>query len=208
MTWVKVCGLKSTQEIDAAAAAGADAIGLVLAPSPREISIERARDLAGYVATAHPGLLSFAVTSDLAPQHLRDIVQNVGVSGVQPHGLHSQAAANAVRVDRPDLVVLQPVGVDPVHGRGDWSSIPTDHLPLFDTKVAGVEGGSGIPFDWALVADVSRDFVLAGGLSPDNVVRAVVVSGAWGVDASSGLESSLGIKDLIRIRDFVRGAKS
>ena len=191
-----------------AVSAGADAIGLVLASSPRQISLEQAKQLAQYVAEHHPGVLTFAVTADRTPEELCTLVQVLAVSGVQPHGRYSQEAGISARLANPELAVLEPVGVDPVKGLGDWSTIPEGHRPLFDTKMHGVEGGSGISFDWGLVADVSRQFVLAGGLNAENVAQAVAISGAWGVDASSGLESSPGTKDLIRIRDFVQGAKS
>lgn len=206
MTWVKVCGVRKTEEIDTAAEAGADAVGLMLARSPRELSLKQAQSLARYASEAHPGLLTVAVTVNARERDVARVVSATGVRGIQLHGRHAAETALAVAPQGSELFVLRPSPVgDSVHATDD---IAPHHRPLFDTKIPGTEGGSGVSFDWSLVSGIDREFVLAGGLGPENVSDAIAQTHAWGVDASSGLESSLGIKDLARIRDFVQGAKS
>ena len=208
MTWVKVCGLRSIEEIDVAVEAGADAVGLMVADSPRQISESDAQRLAQYTQDVHLGILTFAVTTDCPPDHMVDLVATLGVSGVQPHGAYSEEAAVAARSVDPDIFVLRPVGVDLSRGLGEWKGMHPDHTPMFDTKLPNLSGGSGVSFDWTLVGEVDRNFVLAGGLNPFNIGAAIAATRAWGVDASSGLESSLGIKDLSLVRAFVQGAKT
>lgn len=206
MTWVKVCGVRKAGEIDAAAEAGADAVGLMLARSPRELSLSEAKTLAHYAAEAHPHLRTVAVTVHARESAIQRVLSVTGVTGIQLHGEYAAETAIAVAPAGSELLVLRPVPVG--DSLGETNDVSPHHRPLFDTKVPGAEGGSGVVFDWSLVADVDREFVLAGGLGPENVSQAIAETRAWGVDASSGLESSLGIKDLGRIRDFVQGAKA
>ncbi len=197
MTWVKVCGLRGERDVAAAVEAGADAVGFVLADSPRRVTESSARALAEGVP-----VLSVAVTVDLTPSELMRTVAATGVGGVQPHGAHRREAA--VRAVREGLFVLHPVAV---HDRVDLIGVTEGQIPLLDTYRAGVHGGTGERFDWGLVPDLGRPFVLAGGLGPENVDEALQLVAPWGVDASSGLESSPGVKDPDRIRDFVEKAR-
>lgn len=195
MTWVKVCGLSRPTEVEAAVAAGADAVGFVFyEPSPRNITPERARAL-GQSA----GVLTVAVTVDLDADSLLHIADLAGVGAVQPHGANAAGAA-AAAVDA-GLAVLRPVKVA---GPVDLSDVSGDELPLLDSDLIG---GTGATFDWSWLGDIDRPFVLAGGLGPDNVGDAIARVGPWGVDASSGLESAPGVKDLARVTAFVNRAK-
>jgi phosphoribosylanthranilate isomerase len=90
---------------------------------------------------------------------------------------------------------------------GDLSEVPETSMLLFDTASLGAHGGTGIPFDWGVLRDPGRPFVLAGGLGPDNVAEAIDAVEPFGVDASSKLEYELGIKDLSRIVAFIEQAK-
>jgi len=197
VTWVKVCGVVHERDVVAAAAAGADAVGFVLARSPRRVATDRVRGLA-----KDAPMLTVIVTVDLTPDELMDAVAATGVGGVQPHGSHRRAAARVAR--REGLFVLHPVAV---RGQPDLGKVPDDQVPLLDTHSAGAHGGTGLAFDWELIGDPGRPFVLAGGLGPDNIAEAVRSVAPWGVDASSGLESSPGVKDPERIRAFVEGAR-
>jgi phosphoribosylanthranilate isomerase len=198
MTWVKVCGLRREDDVATAVEAGADAVGFVLAAqSPRSVSEARARALVENVS-----VLSVIVTVDLTPAGLMAAVVATGAGGVQPHGEHRHEAAAAAQSE--GLFVLHPLAVrSPV----DLSEVSEGQTPLLDSYQAGTHGGTGESFDWDLIRDLDRPFVLAGGLGPDNVVEAVREVAPWGVDASSGLESSRGIKEPGRIREFVERAK-
>lgn len=198
MTWVKVCGLSRASDVATAVAAGADAIGFVLTPeSPRYVPEARARELAQDVPA-----LSVIVTVDLTPAELMAAVIATGAGGVQPHGLHQREAAAAAQ--REGLFVLYPVVV---RDRVDLSDVSEGQTPLLDSYRAGTHGGTGGSFDWTLIPEPGRPYVLAGGLGPNNVEEAIRRVGPWGVDASSGLESSPGVKDPVRVREFVERAR-
>lgn len=199
MTWVKVCGLRTTADVKAATAAGADALGFVLAQeSPRSIRPDLAARL---IADAE--LPSFLVTVDASPAAILDLIDFTGASGVQPHGADSAATAAAAK--RAGLAVLRPLQVTEDL---DISEVPNDQILLLDTNVAGLHGGTGVRFDPELLPEIDRDWVMAGGLDPGNVADSVRMLRPWGVDASSRLESSPGHKDHDLIAAFVREAKN
>lgn len=196
MTWVKVCGLSRPEEVEAAVAAGADAIGFVFyEPSPRHVAPALARSLG-----ASAGVLTVAVTVDLDADSLLHLADLAGVGAVQPHGEH--AAASAAAAVEAGLAVLRPV---PVAGPVDLNAISGDELPLLDSDTIG---GTGRAFDWSWIDGLDRPFVLAGGLGPDNVTEAIERVRPWGVDASSGLESAPGVKDLAKVAAFVSQVKA
>ena len=195
MTWVKVCGLSRPEDVEAASAAAADAIGFVFyPPSPRAVPPDRARQLGEGFAG-----LTVAVTVDLDAASLLSLASEAQVGGVQPHGAHAEEAARAARA--AGLAVLRPIKVA---GPVDLDGLDDDQVPLLDSDVLG---GTGRPFDWSWIRRIDRAFVLAGGLTPDNVALAIERVHPWGVDASSGLESSPGIKDPEKVAAFVREAR-
>ncbi len=195
MTWVKVCGLSRQEEVEAAQAAGADAVGFVFyEPSPRYIEPAWARALG-----TDASVLTVAVTVDLDVDSLLHVADVAGVGAVQPHGAGAAEAASAGL--EAGLAVLRPVTVS---GPVDLGEISKDELPLLDSDTIG---GTGAPFNWDWLGDIERPFVLAGGLNPENVADVVGLVSPWGVDASSGLESAPGVKDLVKVASFVRRAK-
>ncbi|NNC91159.1 MAG: phosphoribosylanthranilate isomerase [Acidimicrobiia bacterium] len=195
MTWVKVCGLSRPAEVEAAVAAGADAVGFVFyEPSPRNVAPELARSLG-----SGSGIMTVAVTVGLDADSLLHLADVAGVAAVQPHGENAPSAASAA-LDA-GLAVLRPV---PVTGPVDLRAISGDELPLLDSDSVG---GTGVAFDWSWIDRLDRPFVLAGGLGPENIEEAVARVAPWGVDASSGLESAPGVKDLTKVAAFVNRAK-
>jgi len=196
VTWVKVCGLTRVEDIAAAEAAGADAIGLVLVPeSPRALTVDRAAELAATVTTQ-----AVLLTKDLLPEDVVAAALAVGVDAVQLYGAHaSEAAEMAAEVG---LFVLRPIDID-----CQLSLIPEAHVPLFDNHSGSNLGGTGLPFDHRRLPATDRRFVLAGGLGPDNVGAAIRATRPWGVDASSRLEARPGVKDHDLVARFVREAK-
>lgn len=198
MTWVKVCGLRDARGVEAAVAAGADAIGFVLVPqSPRWIPADQAAHLAAGVAVT-----AVILTVDLTPEEVTGLVLAIGAGGVQPYGLHAEAVAAGAAAQ--GLLVLRPVSIN---GPTSFDHIPEDQLPLADSGGEARQGGTGEVFDWSHLRPGERPFVLAGGLGPDNVGRAVAQIRPYGVDASSRLEVSPGVKDPELIKRFVRAAK-
>jgi phosphoribosylanthranilate isomerase len=195
VTWVKVCGLTRTEDVEAAIAAGADAIGLVLvASSPRAVTIDQAADLAEGVEAQ-----TFLLTYDLNAEDIVAAALAAGVDGVQPYGRYAEKAAEAAA--GAGLLVLRPAL------QHDLRVIPGDQLLLFDRTGPGGLGGTGVAFDLGTLPVTDRRFVLAGGLGPDNVADVVRKVRPYGVDASSGLEVRPGIKDHTRVARFVREAK-
>ena len=201
MTWVKVCGLTRPEDVEMAVEAGADAIGFVLAPtSVRRVTVERAARLMADVPA-----LRILVTADLDPAEVLAAVAVTAADGVQPHGRHSSAAADAAAAR--GLFVLHPVAVSGTALRPEPQAIPADQIPILDTSHARLHGGTGKPFDWSAIVRPERRFVLAGGLGADNISEAVERVDPWGVDASSRLEMSPGIKDPAKVAAFIREAK-
>ena len=199
MTWVKVCGLRTPADVEAATRAGADAVGFVLyQESPRAVRPDLAARL-----IADAAIPTYILTVDASPAELLDLAAYTGASGVQPYGADAAEAAVAAR--RSGLAVLRPRKVS---AHLDLTDIPEDQTPLLDANVEGMYGGTGVRIDPALLPEMDRPWVMAGGLDPSNVGEAVRAVRPWGVDASSRLESTPGHKDHELIAAFVREAKS
>ena len=200
MTWVKVCGLTRESDVADVVGAGVDAVGFVLAPrSPRAIDRRRAAALMDGIP-----VLRILVTVDTSARELEEAVEVTGADGVQPHGRHAEEAAHWAQ--RSGLFVLRPIRQDSTGGWDD-SGVPHGQIPLVDSATGDDHGGTGSPLDWNRLVPPERRFVLAGGLTPENVATAVETLDPWGVDASSGLESAPGIKDPARVAAFVQEAK-
>lgn len=197
MTWVKVCGLRRASDIAVATAAGADAIGLVLADSPRRVEPDLARRLA-----SGSELPVYLVLVGARPSEALDLAGYIGAAGIQPHG--ERAAETAAAAVKAGLAVLRPVKVGP---GGVGGEVPSDQIPLLDRHHPDLEGGTGLRIDPEWIPAIDREWVLAGGLGPDNIHEALLALRPWGVDASSGLESSPGTKDPALIEAFVERAK-
>ncbi len=206
---VKICGLRTVEDVAAVAAAGAAYAGFVFfAKSPRNVTLAGARELA---LAAPPGLAKVALTVDADDATLDAIVDAVPLDMLQLHGHESPDRVAAVRA-RYGLPVMKAVGVA---DEGDLAAIfdystVADQL-LIDAKPprnAALPGGNGLSFDWRLVAQRRwlRPWMLAGGLTPENVAEAIRLTNARQVDVSSGVESAPGVKDPARIAAFVSAA--
>jgi len=196
VTWVKVCGLSTVADVEVAAEAGADAVGFVNVPaSPRFVEIDQALRLA-----AATSLATVLLTMDEDPERVLRILEGGPITGVQPYGRRRRATAEAAAAAGYLVLFASHPGPDL-----DLDSIPG--VPLLDTRSGTKLGGSGQTFDWDMATGLGRDFVLAGGLGPDNVASAIARVEPWGVDASSGLERTPGIKDHGMVADFIERAK-
>ena len=206
---VKICGLRTEADVAAVAAAGAAYAGFVFfAKSPRHLTVEAARVLA---LAAPEGLAKVALTVDATDAVLDAIVEAMPLDMLQLHGKESPERVAEVRA-RYGLPVMKAVGVA---DEGDLPAIMeyalvADQL-LIDAKPpknATLPGGNGLSFDWRLVAQRRwlRPWMLAGGLTPENVAEAVRLTNARQVDVSSGVESAPGVKDHAKIAAFVAAA--
>ncbi len=208
---VKICGLSRPEDVAAAADAGAVYGGFVFFPkSPRNVSIDVARDLA---VAAPVGLAQVALVVNADDALIDAITGAVPLDMLQLHGKESPERVAELRA-RTGLPVMKAVGIA---GPEDLEQIAiyeqvADQI-LIDAKPpkgADLPGGNGLAFDWRLLQGRkywTRPWMLAGGLTPDNVAEAVRLTGARQVDVSSGVESAPGVKDLGRIGDFVRAAQ-
>ena len=207
---VKICGLRTLADVAAVAASGAGYIGLnFFPPSPRYLTLDEGRALA---LAAPPGLAKIALTVDADDATLDAIVAAMPLDMLQLHGHESPERVMAVRT-RFGLPVMKVIGV---RDEGDLAalldfSMVADQI-MIDAKPpkgAVLPGGNGVPFDWRLVAQRRwlRPWMLAGGLTAENVAEAVRLTGARQVDVSSGVESAPGVKDHARIAAFVAAAQ-
>lgn len=195
--WVKLCGVRSEADVAAAVAAGADAVGMVMTPSVRQIDIDTARRL---VAEADDQLTTVAVF--YMPD--RDLVESVrdqvpfDLFQAEPETLEGISGIQTLPVvhDRPDLASAV---------RRLTTSLRSERILV---ESAG-RGGTGLSPDWGRVAAIGQlgNVVIAGGLTPDNVADLVANLGPGGVDVSSGVESSPGVKDPEMMARFVEAAR-
>lgn len=206
---VKICGLRTLADVDAVARAGAAYCGLVFfAKSPRHLTIAAARELA---LAAPLGLAKVALTVNADDATLDAITEAMPLDMLQLHGHESPDRVAEVRA-RYGLPVMKAVGVA---DEGDLAavfdySLVADQI-LIDAKPpkdAVLPGGNGLAFDWRLVAQRRwlRPWMLAGGLTPENVAEAIRLTNARQVDVSSGVESAPGVKDPAKIHAFVTAA--
>jgi len=199
-TFVKVCGLRTRGDVDAAVDAGADAVGFVVAEgSPRHVDEEQVRSLVDAVAGRVRTVL---VVKGVPVDEAIALVRRVGVDVLQTHGYAEPEERRVVSAGVPLWRARQPAAASGARvgelGEEAW---------LVDSPRAG----SGETWDHAGFERPEGRWLLAGGLDPDNVGAAVARLSPWGVDVSSGVEATRGVKDHDRIRAFlaaVRGGNS
>jgi phosphoribosylanthranilate isomerase len=202
VTRIKICGVTTANQALACVEAGADSVGVNFVPS----SVRRVdAGTAGAIARAvGPRALVVAVVAGMTVDAMRALREATGVGCLQLHGDESGE----------DVAALLPHAYKAVRvaTRDDAEragAMPGDYV-LVDAKVDGALGGTGHAFDWSLVVDLAarRRLVLAGGLTPENVTRAVETVRPWCVDVASGVESSPGVKDPAKVRAFVEAVRA
>jgi len=207
---VKICGLTGPQDVVAAADAGARYVGFVFFPkSPRNVSVQQAKALAAEVPF---GVAKVALTVNADDALLDEITQNVAIDILQLHGSESVERVAQIKA-RTGLPVMKAIGIsdaDDLQKIVDYGRV-ADML-LVDAKPpknADLPGGNGLAFDWRLLAGRkwAVPWMLAGGLTPDNVQQAIQLTGARQVDVSSGVESAPGVKDPAKVAAFVSAAQ-
>lgn len=207
---VKICGLRSRAEVGTAAEAGAAYVGLVFfPPSPRHLTLADARWIVGAVPA---GVTRVALTVDPTDEALETLLAAVEIDMLQLHGRESPERVAELR-QRAGRPVMKAVGIS---GEADLAALDdyervADQL-LVDARPprgAAAPGGNGLAFDWQLIRGRrwKRPWMLAGGLTPENVAEAVRLTRADQVDVSSGVESRPGYKDTARVAAFVQSAR-
>ncbi len=209
MTAVKICGLSQPEHVAAAVEAGARYVGFVFFPkSPRHVARDRAAELAQEVP---PGVARVGLFVNPDDALLRDVLAQVPLDMIQLHGAESPARVAEVKASF-GLPVMKAVGIAvPADLDALWDYGLVADMLLVDAKPpkdAVLPGGNGLAFDWRLLTGRKwlKPWLLAGGLTPENVAEAVRLTGARGVDVSSGVETAPGRKDTALIRRFIEAA--
>jgi len=197
--FIKICGITTEEDALLAVAMGADALGFVFAPSPRQVAVGHVHDV---VRRLPPEVLTLGVFRDDAPERVVDVVLAAGLGGAQLHGHETPEQARFVRSRIGFVVQAFPAGSPELARADEWGA---DAI-LVDSPTPG----SGQVFDWSLAegAPSGRRVILAGGLDPDNVAAAIERVRPWGVDVSTGVEASPGHKDPRKLRAFIAAARS
>jgi len=217
VTKTKICGLSQRQHVLAAAKAGADFIGLVFAPSPRQISAEKALRLVEAIRNLNPrpAVVGVFVNSPIA--EVNRIASYCHLDWVQLSGDENWHYCQ--QVERPIIKAIHVLANRSAAQIADqiatgyqimlrqdieWGTF----VPLLDSKVRDVYGGTGQTFDWQLAKEISARFpvIIAGGLTPANVGQLVEEVRPWAVDVSSGVETN-GQKDVAKIAAFIRAVR-
>jgi len=202
MVKVKICGITTVDDARAAVNAGADAIGLVFAPSPRRISPERAREI---VNSLPPFVLTVGVCVNESPERVREIISLCGMHYIQFHGDEPPEVCNAF--GKTAIKAVRMRDADSLRGMERYRVAAL----LLDSYVKGTRGGTAETFPWAHAAEahaLGMPIILSGGLNAQNVVEAVKAVRPFAVDVSSGVESEPGKKDHRLMAQFIRLAKS
>jgi phosphoribosylanthranilate isomerase len=203
MTLVKICGITNAGDARVAADAGADAVGIIFAESPRRVDVEEARR----ISVALPeNIIKVGVFVDKEPAEILRISREVGLDLAQLHGDETPETVTALR--EAGVKVMKALRVRDATSLEALDDYEAD-LFLLDAYSARARGGTGERFDWGLAKSLKgRDnIVVSGGLGPENVREAVEFFEPFGVDASSSLEDGPGRKNGELVRRFVLAAK-
>jgi phosphoribosylanthranilate isomerase len=197
--FVKICGTTTEEDALLAVAMGADAVGFVFAPSPRQV---RPAMVADIVKRLPAEILTIGVFRNESPARVSEIVHTTGLVGAQLHGNESPQTVKQVAESVRFVVKAFAAGSRAVR---DARSYGADCI-LVDAP----NPGSGQVFDWSLTGEIPSGvrLMLAGGLDPGNVAAAVQAVQPWAVDVASGVESAPGRKDAVKLREFIANAKA
>jgi len=212
MTRVKICGISQQAHALAVIEAGADFLGLVFAPSQRQVTLPQAQDILGVVKKCSGAIEAVGVFVNMPADEVNRIASSCNLDWVQLSG--DEPWEYCHQITRPVIKAVRiKEGQHPEEIYADLASgarmLTTQrYIYLLDSQVKGKYGGTGITFDWSLARQAAEQFpvIIAGGLTPENVARAIEMSAPWGVDVSSGVEVD-GVKDITKIRTFMEAVR-
>ena len=211
MTRVKICGISEEAHALAAAEAGADFIGLIFAPSPRQVTPVQAEKIAAAVKRSGYAAEVVGVFVNAPATEVNKIADVCHLDRVQLSG--DETWEYCREIEKP-LIKAARVGGQSPEEIGDFLASGKQvlarqkHLFLLDSRMKGRYGGTGKTFDWSLARRIAELFpvIIAGGLTPENVARVVKIARPWGVDTASGVEVD-GKKHAARIRAFIKAVR-
>jgi len=197
--FIKICGITCVEDALLATALGADALGFIFASSRRQVSERVVRDIVGQLP---PDVMTVGVFRDTGKARVVETVNRIGLRAAQLHGSESPATTKWVADRVPVTIRALPAGSPDVDRFDEFGA----DLLLLDAPVPG----SGEVFDWAMADGPAsvRPMLLAGGLTPDNVGRAIERVDPYGVDVASGVEAGPGRKDPRLLRAFMTNARA
>ena len=211
MTGVKICGIKDKTNALAAVEAGADFIGLMFAPSQRQLSPAQAREIASAIKESSDATKVVGVFVNTPSSQVNKLADFCALDWVQLSGDESweycrevvRPIIKAIRIGRQSSEELYAELSD-----GDKLLPPQRFIALLDSQVEGKYGGTGESFNWDLAQRVAKRFpvIIAGGLNPRNVARLIKRVAPWGVDVSSGVETER-VKDMAKIKAFIEAVR-
>jgi phosphoribosylanthranilate isomerase len=197
--FVKICGITNEDDALLAVALGADAVGFIFAPSPRQLAPMQAYDIARRLP---PEVLTVGVFRDEAPSRVLEIMRTSGLKAAQLHGHEPPAVTRQVHQEVRWVIKAFVAGSAAVDEAAEHGA----DIILLDSP----HPGSGRVFDWTFAAETPLDarILLAGGLDPENVAEAIALVKPWGVDVSTGVEASPGRKDARKLKAFLDAARA
>ena len=213
---VKICGVRTLEDALTAAEAGADFIGLVFVPGRRRrLETSDAAAIVSGVKNALPNAPKFVGL--FADQPLSEVNETINACGLEFAQLCGAESLEFCRQTNAQVIKVLHVP-DSASGENEPAEFASHlknyadagNMVTLDRLVEGLQGGTGQSFDWSIAASLStlgHSFLLAGGLTPDNVSAAISTVKPWGVDVSSGVETG-GVKDPEKIQQFIRAAKA
>ena len=211
MTRVKICGIRDEIHALAAVEAGADFVGVVLAPSKRQVSPAEARDIAGAVKKTGGATKVVGVFVDAPVFQINEIADFCALDVIQLSG--NESWEDCDKILNPVIKAIRIGRQSPEDIRAELSAASRllarrRFIALLDSEVEGKYGGTGEGFNWNLAREVARRFsvMIAGGLDPQNVGTLIKRVSPWGVDVSSGVETA-GVKDIAKIRAFIEAVR-
>jgi len=213
MTYIKICGIRDENHALAAIEAGADFIGLVFAPSKRQVSPAKAREIASAVKKNNDTAKVAGVFVNAPTSRVNELTDFCTLDWVQLSGDESWEYCHELK-----KAIIKVIHVSSGQKTDEiladietgYELLPEKELVcLLDSRVGGAYGGTGQVFNWQLAKEVSVRFpvMIAGGLTPANVGQLVREVQPWGVDVSTGVESN-GLKDTSKIKAFVKAVRS
>lgn len=200
---VKICGLTRKNDVEATLRAGVDAIGFILAQSPRKVDLDTAKKLACCIP---PFVSVVAVVKNPTIEFLNEVIKSKIFDMIQFHG---QEDPNLI-YDCP----LKTIKAIPLKDKKDLKAISryahVANFFLFDAKAGSISGGTGKTFDWRIIKglDTGKPFILAGGIGPENIEEAIEFVNPHAIDVNSAVESSPGIKDEKKIYGLMEKLKN
>ena len=211
--WIKICGNTNIEDARFAAECGADAVGFVFAPSPRQVEADQVRQITQELPTE---LEKYGVFLDAGFDEIGSAVEMCGLTGVQLHRSADERIPLRLRQHFAGRIsILQVLNYKALEFEQQLKELGQNEDPiLVDSSTARAVGGTGTSFDWhGARGTLQRTapnlrLVAAGGLAPENVKQAIQILQPWGVDVVSGVESKPGKKDPRRVKAFIENSRA